>query len=395
MPSLSSRLSGSRLPSLLPEAGPILIIGLTALLLVSCHAPHSKSGTAPRAAVSRQPPKSSEVSKESQPGDRLQRRGDEIMVAGQLFHTGTRVVLWTDPGGFDAYRVQKRFGPMEESEWPGPASGVGGPQTPNRYGTRRNFPQEKLEQVRGGGWELADLQNVVDQFVIHYDGCFRSRDTFEVLHDQRGLSAHFLLDIDGTIYQTLDVKERAWHATIANDRSIGIEIANLGALPAGTWKKEFGRYQSSYGPQALTEKRVNDELQEWMWDRPPSRPLWSLSIDGTRGTLPGIRGPLFGRVHDQVLWQMDFTIEQYNALAKLTMALTRIFPNMPATYPQDEKGQVLTRQLTPEEFAKFQGIIGHYHIQSNKIDPGPAFQWQWLMRQVKAGKVVEPMKISQ
>ncbi|MGD0411615.1 MAG: hypothetical protein ABSC18_07900, partial [Verrucomicrobiota bacterium] len=40
----------------------------------------------------------------STPGKLLRRRGDEIVVAGQLFHTGTRVVLWTDPGGFDAYR---------------------------------------------------------------------------------------------------------------------------------------------------------------------------------------------------------------------------------------------------------------------------------------------------
>jgi len=37
---------------------------------------------------------------------------------------------------------------------------------------------------------------------------------FKVLHDHRDLSVHFMLDLDGTIYQTLDLKERAWHATI-------------------------------------------------------------------------------------------------------------------------------------------------------------------------------------
>ena len=40
-----------------------------------------------------------------------------------------------------------------------------------------------------------------------------------------------MLDLDGTIYQTLDLKERAWHATTSNDRSIGVEIANIGAFP--------------------------------------------------------------------------------------------------------------------------------------------------------------------
>ena len=32
------------------------------------------------------------------PGTLARRAGDEILVAGQLIHTGTRVVLWFDPG---------------------------------------------------------------------------------------------------------------------------------------------------------------------------------------------------------------------------------------------------------------------------------------------------------
>jgi hypothetical protein len=32
------------------------------------------------------------------PGARLERNGDEIVVAGQMFHTGAPVVLWTDLG---------------------------------------------------------------------------------------------------------------------------------------------------------------------------------------------------------------------------------------------------------------------------------------------------------
>ena len=35
-----------------------------------------------------------------------------------------------------------------------------------------------------------------------------SKGTFRVLHDMRGLSVHFMLDLDGTIYQTLDLKVR-------------------------------------------------------------------------------------------------------------------------------------------------------------------------------------------
>jgi hypothetical protein len=57
----------------------------------------------------------------------------------------------------------------------------------------------------------------------------RAANAFKVLHDVRGLSVHFMLDLDGTIYQTLDLKERAWHATTSNSRSVGIEMANIGA----------------------------------------------------------------------------------------------------------------------------------------------------------------------
>ena len=95
----------------------------------------------------------------------------------------------------------------------------------------RGLTPSRSSKVRGGGWDLPLLQQVVDQFVIHFDVCGTSRRCFEVLQDKRGLSVHFMLDIDGTIYQTLDVKEAAWHATIANGRSIGIEIANIGAYP--------------------------------------------------------------------------------------------------------------------------------------------------------------------
>ena len=151
------------------------------------------------------------------------RRGDEIMVCGQMFHTGAPVVLWTDPGGYDAYRVEPLFGARADSR--------SSSATPT-YGTRNaDLTTEEQERIRAGGWDLPLLQKHVDQFVIHYDVAGTSRTCFHVLHDQRGLSVHFMLDIDGTIYQTLDLKERAWHATTSNDRSVGIEIANIGAYP--------------------------------------------------------------------------------------------------------------------------------------------------------------------
>ena len=51
------------------------------------------------------------------PGAHASRTGDEIVAAGQFFHTGTPVVLWMDPGGYDGYRVERRFSAYDESSW--------------------------------------------------------------------------------------------------------------------------------------------------------------------------------------------------------------------------------------------------------------------------------------
>ena len=179
------------------------------------------------------------------PARRERRKGDEIVAAGQFFHTGTPVVLWMDPGGYDAYRVERRFVPFAESDFEDSQPHLDSPRTPNRYDIRRsNLTPEQLERVRGGGWDLPTLQSNVDQFVLHFDVAGISRSCFNTLQDRRDLSVHFMCDLDGTIYQTLDLKERARHATIANNRSVGIEIANMGSYretekdPLAEWYKK-------------------------------------------------------------------------------------------------------------------------------------------------------------
>ena len=31
----------------------------------------------------------------------------------------------------------------------------------------------------------------------------------------------------------------------------------------------------------------------------------------------------------------------------------------------------------------FRGVLGHLHVQSEKIDPGPAFQWERVLREAR------------
>ena len=294
------------------------------------------------------------------------RKGDEIVAAGQFFHTGTTVVLWMDPGGYDAYRVERRFSPLDQSDWKTSQEEEKHLTTPNRYGLRRDsLTPAQLEQVRGGGWDLPLLQNVVDQFVIHFDDTGTSRQCFKILQDKRDLSVHFMLDLDGTIYQTLDLKERAWDATIANTRSIGIEIANMGAYPVGK-------------PNPLAEWYKTDANGQTIITIPKRFGDGGIRTPGFVGH-PARPQPIYGQIQGEELVQYDFTPQQYQALIKLTAALCKIFPRIKCQYPTDADGQLITHKLTREQWLNYHGILGHYHIQRNKVDPGPAFQWDYVI----------------
>jgi len=305
--------------------------------------------------------------------------GDEIVVAGQLFHTGTRVVTWMDPGGYDAYRVERRFAPIAESGWDKTKETVKDIPSPNRYNLRRgSLTPEDIEKVRGGGWELAKLQSVVDQFVLHYDVCGISKVCFNILHDHRGLSVHFMLDLDGTVYQTLDLKERAWHATTSNDRSIGIEIANMGAYPANDLKaiNEWYQRDASGRPYIKVPERLGDPM------------FYTKDFTGRPARPDLVRGVVQGKE----LNQYDFTPEQYAALTKLTAALCKVFPKLTCDYPRDAAGQLVLKKLPDDELKKLQGVIGHYHIQTNKVDPGPALQWDALINGAREAIGLSPLK---
>ncbi|MBK9384008.1 MAG: N-acetylmuramoyl-L-alanine amidase [Planctomycetes bacterium] len=295
------------------------------------------------------------------PGERLPRRGDEILVCGQLFHTGTKVVLWTDPYGYDAYRVDLRF-PAETGKRAEPPQGA-------RYATlRKHLSAEQKARVEERGWELLELQQEVQQFVMHYDVCGTSRQCFKVLHDIRGLSVHFLLDVDGTLYQTLDLKERGWHAGEANDRSIGVEIAHIGAYESQD-APEFARF---YAHDAQGVRLVF----------PPSLAKGAPAPEQL--LRPARNGELIaGEIHGRTLYQYDFTDAQYEALAHLVAALRTALPKIELEAPRDAAGRVRRDALSAEELARFSGLLGHFHVTRGKADPGPAFDWERVLARAR------------
>lgn len=278
---------------------------------------------------------------------------DAIVIAGQRFSIGAPVVLWTDPGGYSAYGTEPLFGGSTSSDAP---SGL------------RYRPGRRRGDFDSAEPNLAELREVIDQFVLHFDVCGVSRQCMRVLHDLRGLSVHFLLDVDGTLYQTLDLRETAWHARQANSRSIGIEIANIGAYAEVS----------------------DDALSTW----------YAQDADGWRVTIPGRLGdggvrtqgfvarparaqPVEGIAQGRALVQFDFTPQQYETLTKLTAVLCRELPRIEPDAPRDARGVVRSDALDDSAFEEFRGVIGHLHVTTEKVDPGPAMDWERLLAGVR------------
>ena len=79
--------------------------------------------------------------------------------------------------------------------------------------------------------------HVIDMLVLHYTGMKTGAEAIERLCNRdTKVSAHYVVDEDGTVLRLVAEERRAWHAGISswrghsniNQRSIGIEIVNPG-----------------------------------------------------------------------------------------------------------------------------------------------------------------------
>lgn len=281
-----------------------------------------------------------------------------IIVAGETVPVPFRVVSFIDAQGYSALREHCWFAKQRRL----PRRPAPGCNTPKRYGARttEGMGRRTAARVLANGWDRRSLGERIDLFVLHYDVCSSSRRCFEVLHDVRGLSCHFLLDLDGTLYQTLDLSLRARHAGSVNNRSIGIEIAHIGAYTDG---EVLGRFYHP-GADGYVWLEVPKE-----YGPPPGGPF--------RPARPGL---IRGKIHGQELIMPDYTEAQYATLRALTKSLSGIFPRVRRRAPRDADGTVRSTVLAPERLAAFNGVVGHYHLTRSKIDPGPALDWDRILK---------------
>lgn len=165
----------------------------------------------------------------------------------------------------------------------------------------------------------------VRYFVNHWDVCLNSRSCQSVL-DKRGISVHFLIDNDGTIYQTLDMQHGAWHAGSerANRASVGVEITNA----------YYPKYQEWYTKNGFGERPLVEDA--WVH-------------------------------HNKLDPFLGFYPKQIEALKALWKAIHQS-TDIPFQTPLSQFGKTSNQYEQDVTYGKFSGFVSHYHVSKRKID---------------------------
>jgi len=176
-----------------------------------------------------------------------------------------------------------------------------------------------------GGFTPYFEKRDVKMFVNHWDVCLSAHSCAKVLN-KRGISVHFCIDNDGTIYQMVDMNHAAWHAgsSKCNRASVGVEISNA------YYPKYQGWYESNgFGKRPLVED---------------------------------------AHVHGRSMKPfMDFYPVQIEALKALWEACHNAL-DIPYKCPTDKNGETLYKTSSSAAAARFKGFVSHYHLTNRKID---------------------------
>lgn len=207
--------------------------------------------------------------------------------------------------------------------------GADGPPRPVPFTHRRSQDPKTTKTP-----PTAFVRDTLDLIVLH-DTYTSDARTFFVESGEEGTSAHFLIDYEGTIYQTLDLVYAAKHVS----------------------NKEIER-------RSLAVVMVNPVDQ----DRPPlpdgiSEPKRQLSNPVSR--------------HGKSVRQWGYTRPQMRSLRQLVNGLIHLFPKLPAHLPRATDGKILVG-LIPESDLPFKGVAGHAHFSKRATDPTVGLDWESL-----------------
>jgi len=175
----------------------------------------------------------------------------------------------------------------------------------------------------GSGYKKMTKLRKPKMFVCHWDAALSAGSCYRILR-QRGLSIHFTIDNDGTIFQYLDMNHIAYHCGKHNPTTVGVEISNAFYPKYNPWYQRhgFGKREMVKGAHAHGNSM---------------KPF------------------------------MDFYPVQVDALKALMKATSEAL-NIPLECPLDENGETSYKVDEMAFKNKFKGYISHLNISKNKID---------------------------
>jgi len=134
----------------------------------------------------------------------------------------------------------------------------------------------------------------IKYIILHYTGMHSGQAALERLCEDKSprVSAHYLVETDGRVFQMVGENKRAWHAGVSywkkqkrlNDNSIGIEIVNPGhewgytdfspmqidaliVLMKGIIERHGIRKNAVIGHSDIAPQRKEDPGERFPWDR--------------------------------------------------------------------------------------------------------------------------------
>lgn len=264
---------------------------------------------------------------------------------------------WHRPDATAAIRVAGLDFPLDDDV---PFVGLSDPEALSfeaRYAAdrrrRRPPPIAPRDDAWTAPWDAAGLlanRDKVNLAIIRADTAPDSARAFAAAIDA-GQAEHFLIDFDGTIYQTLDVALAGHHVGELDARSVSIVLNNLMANLADD-------------PDAAPYPADDAERAEAFAQHP--RPRSGLS------SINAIKVEAFG-----------YSEAQYRSLGSLLRGLNALFPALGAGPPRDHRDNVTLMAVA--DAAELKGTVAHWHLTFERWDPGPAFDWEFVDKAVSDG----------
>ncbi|MBL6975394.1 MAG: N-acetylmuramoyl-L-alanine amidase [Deltaproteobacteria bacterium] len=268
----------------------------------------------------------------------------KIIIAGNGWSLpdDVRVRTFMDPGGFSFYRFKGgELAPLVYVDEDDESRSLVIP---------RRLPQGGRAGLGGLGWDPGDgsgdrtraLRKVISTVVLHHDGCRDSAMCYRVLVN-RGFSTHFMIDLDGTVYQAADVADQTLHAAGINSMGVGIDLNN----PAQNLLSDPDAEAPGRRPSA--EKVINGvSFRSW-----------------------------------------DYSEAQYRSLIAVLRVLTEVLGIEPV-FPVGEDGLILNSVLDSPPAPQFKGIQCHWHSSAFKWDPGPGLDWERILAGLRSEDATMP-----